>query len=61
MRFAIVYRRTVCKNCHSRMVTHVEQNELWRFGCSMCKREIDKQVIAQVEAEEWPYQKESNG
>jgi hypothetical protein len=53
MRFAIAYRRPMCK-CGSRLVTHVEvAAEVWRFGCSMCKTEIDKAAVVQVEAEEW--------
>lgn len=53
MRFAIVYRRAVCR-CGSRMVTHLMvAPDVWRFGCASCKSEIDKSVIVEVEAEEW--------
>lgn len=53
MRFAIVYRRAVCR-CGCRMVTHLMvATDVWRFGCASCKAELDKSVIVDVEAEEW--------
>lgn len=36
------------------MVTHLMvAPDVWRFGCSSCKAELDKSVIVEVEAEEW--------
>lgn len=52
-RHAIVYRRPVCR-CGSKMVTHVTLDDgSRRYGCSVCKTEIDKREVDKVEAEEW--------
>lgn len=53
MRYAQTYRRPVCPKCHSRMVTHVETDAGWRYGCSMCKTELPADLVQQVESEEW--------
>jgi hypothetical protein len=48
-RYAQTYCMPMCLHCRSKMLTHVLVDGVWRYGCSMCKREIQTAWVRHVE------------
>jgi len=57
LRAAQVYRKPICSDCKSRMLTFVmfEGDERMRVGCSVCKRLMSDGEFEEIEKEWWGF------